>query len=127
MSNPMHTRLPPRNQCYKRLRSARFGDTVHCVHCGGEDVVKRGTTDKGAQRYWCKECETYFNDLTGTVFGQHRFGIEEMFYIIAKMSTEPISQLARDLDRDYEAVRSFVHQVEEDPNDLDLPTLCAID
>jgi len=35
-----------------------------------------------AQQYWCKHCETYFNDLTTTIFGQHRFGLEEMFYIV---------------------------------------------
>ncbi len=120
--------LPDADDCYERLRRARFGATVSCVYCGeSEPVIKKGTTCKGAQQYRCKECETYFNDLTGTVFGQRRFGIEEMFYIIAKMSTEPISQLARDLDRDYEAVRAFVHQVEEDNHELDLPTLCSLD
>ena len=50
--------LPSRERCFERLRLARFGETVTCVHCGSEDVVKRGTTGKDAQQYWCKECET---------------------------------------------------------------------
>ena len=67
--------LPPRERCFERLRLARFGETVTCVHCEGDDVVKRGTTGKDAQQYWCKGCETYFNDLTNTIFGQHRYGL----------------------------------------------------
>jgi len=65
----------------------RDGD-VTCVHCESEEVVKRSTTGKDAQQYWCKDCETYFNDLTNTMFGQHRFGLEEMFYIVKERRPE---------------------------------------
>jgi len=105
--------LPPRERCFERLRLARFGETVTCVHCDSEDVVKRGTTGKDAQQYWCKACETYFNDLTDTIFGQHRFELEEMFHITKEMRSEPTAQIARDLDRDYEAVLDFVHEVQD--------------
>jgi len=80
--------LPPRERCFERLRLARFGETVTCVHCSSDEVVKRGTTRKDAQQYWCKDCETYFNDLTDTIFGQHRFALEEMFYIVKEMRSE---------------------------------------
>lgn len=64
--------------CYERLRRARFGETVSCVYCGGSDpVIKKGTTGKGAQQYHCQACETYFNDLTGTIFANRKFPIEE--------------------------------------------------
>lgn len=53
--------LPPRKRCFERLRLARFGETVTCVHCESKAVVKRGTTGKDAQQWWCKHCETYFN------------------------------------------------------------------
>jgi transposase-like protein len=33
------------------------GETVTCVHCGSDEAVKRGTTGKDAQQYWCKACE----------------------------------------------------------------------
>ena len=40
-----------------------------------------------------------------------RFGLEEMFYIVKEMRSEPTAQIARDRDRDYEAVLNFVHKV----------------
>ena len=80
--------LPDPDECYKRLRRARFGATEMCVYCGeSEPVIKKGTTGKGAQqyRYRCKECETYFNDLTDPFFEHRKFPIEEMFYMIKEM------------------------------------------
>ena len=71
--------LPDPEDCYQRLRRARFGATVSCVYCDeSEPVIKKGTTGKGAQQYRCKECETYFNDLTGTIFEHRKFPIEEI-------------------------------------------------
>ena len=93
-------------------------------------VVKRGTTDKDAQQYWCKACEAYFNDLTHMLFGQHRFGLEEMFYIVKEMRSEPTAQIARDLDRVYEAVLNFVHKVQDvsgDIDEFDLYGVCKAD
>jgi len=37
---------------------------------------------------WCKDCETYFNDLTNTIFGQHRFELEEMSYMVKEMRSD---------------------------------------
>jgi transposase-like protein len=111
--------LPPGERCFERLHLAWFGETETCVHCESEAVVKRGTTGKDAQQYWCKECETYFNDLTDTIFGQHRFGLEKMFYIVTEMRSEQTAQIARDLNRDYEAVLDFVHEVEDVSGKID--------
>ena len=122
--------LPPRERCFERLRLARFGETVTCVHCESDAVVNRGTTGKDAQQYWCKHCETYFNDLTKTIFGQHRFGLEEMFYIVKEMRSERSAQIARDLDRDYEAVLNYVHKVQDvsgDIDEFDLYGVCEAD
>ena len=122
--------LPPRERCFSRLRLARFGETVTCVHCESDEVVKRGTTGKDAQQYWCKTCETYFNDLTDTIFGQHRFALEEMFYIVKEMRSEPTAQIARDLNRDYESVLNFVHKVQDvsgDIDEFDLYDVCEAD
>jgi transposase-like protein len=122
--------FPSRERCFDRLRLARFGETVTCVHCESESVVKRGTTHKDAQQYWCKDCETYFNDLTNTIFGQHRFGLEEMFYIVKEMRSEPTAQFAQDLDRDYEAVLNFVDKIQDisgDVNEFGLYGVCETD
>lgn len=77
-----------------------------------------------------KACETYFNDLTNTIFGQHRFGLEEMFYTVKEMRSEPTAQIARDLDRDYEAVLNFVHKVQDvsgEIDEFDLYGVCEAD
>lgn len=122
--------LPPHERCFERLRLAEPGETVTCVHCESDAVVKRGTTDKDAQQYWCKACETYLNDLTNTLFGQHRFGLEEMFYIVKEMRSEPTAQIARDLDRDYKAVLNSVHKVQDvsgEIDEFDLYNVCEAD
>ena len=113
-----------------RHRLAEPGETETCVHCESDAVVNRGTTGKDAQQYWCKSCGTYFNDLTKTIFGQHRFGLEEMFYIVKEMRSEPTAQIARDLDRDYEAILNFVHKVQDVSGDIDefeLSDVCEAD
>ena len=69
----------------ERHRLAEPGEAVTCVHCESDAVVDRGTTGKDVQQYWYKSCETYFNNLTKTIFGQHRFGFEEMFYIVKEI------------------------------------------
>jgi len=123
--------LPDPDECYERLRRARFGATVSCVYCGeSEPVIKKGTTGKGAQQYRCKDCETYFNDLTGTVFDNRKFPIEEMFYMIKEMRSVPTAQIASELERDYEAVLNFRHDLQElcgERDDLTLSDVCEAD
>lgn len=122
--------LPPREQCFERHRLAKTGETVTCVHCESDDVVNGGMTGKDAQQYWCKECETYFNDLTNTIFGQHRFALEEMFSIVKEKRSERSAQIARDLDRNYEAVLNFIHNVQDvsgDIDEFDLYDVCEAD
>lgn len=103
-----------REKYFEYFRQARFDGEMKCVHCQDLTIVKRGKTVKGAQQYWCKNCETYFNDLTGTVFAQRRLEIEEMTYIMVNMSDKPIAQIARDLDRDYDSILDFVHKFKQE-------------
>jgi hypothetical protein len=114
--------LPPREKC--------FGETVTCVHCESEDVVRPGTTGKNAQQYWCTECETYFHDLTNTSFDQNRFDLEEMFYIVKEIQSEPTAQIVRDRDWDYEAVLDFAYEVRDvsgEIDEFDLHGVCEAD
>ena len=122
--------LPNREDCYERLRRVRFGATVACVHCGSDEVIKKGTTGKDAQQHYCNDCETYFNDLTGTLFEHHKFPIEELFYMLKETRSVPTAQITRDLNRDYEAVLNFVHEVQDrcnDVADLTLSDVCEAD
>ena len=123
--------LPDPDDCYERLRRARFGATVSCVYCGErEPVIKKGTTGKGAQQYRCKECETYFNDLTDSFFEHRKFLIEEMFYMIKEIRSVSTAQIASDRERDYEAVLNFRHDLQElcgELNGLTLSDVCEAD
>ena len=53
-----------------------------------------------------------------------------MFYIVKEMGSEPTAQIARDLDRDYEAVLNFVHKVQDVSggiDEFDLYDVCEAD
>jgi len=53
-----------------------------------------------------------------------------MFYIVKEMRSEPTAQIARDLDRDYEAVLNYVHKVQDvsgDIDEFDLYDVCEAD
>lgn len=119
--------LPDPDDCYERLRRAEAGATVSCVYCGERDpVIKTGTTGKGAQQYRCKECETYFNDLTRTVFEHRKSPIKEMSYMIKEMRSVSTAQIASELNRDYEAVLNFRHDLQELCGELDELTLTNV-
>lgn len=110
---------------------APVGATVSYIYCGESDpVIKKGTTGKSAQQYRCKECGAYFNDLTGSFFEHRKFPIEEMFYMIKEMRSVPTAQIASELERDYEAVLNFRHDLQEvcgELDDLMLSDVCEAD
>lgn len=59
--------------CYQKVRELRWPEGVRCPFCGGEHLLKQGfdSTQKHRQRYQCKSCRRYFDDLTGTIFEGH--------------------------------------------------------
>jgi len=62
-------------KCYAMVRDLRWPDGVDCPHCQSKHVAKNGhdTTEVFRQRYACRGCGRWFDDLTGTVFaGHHR-------------------------------------------------------
>jgi Arc/MetJ-type ribon-helix-helix transcriptional regulator len=101
--------------CARRIRRVRFGSPreASCPHCESEDTVKRGTTSKDAQRFWCQSCETYFNDLTGTVFSSHQLSLRELFYITYHRDSRDAAEIARELERDYESILNFIHKLDD--------------
>lgn len=104
--------LPEKGDCLLILRRHRWPEEVVCPHCDGRDTIKKGTTGKGAKRYWCHECEQTFNDLTGTIFAEHRLTLPEMYYIIREMDHQKTAEIARQIDRSYQSVLEFVHEVQ---------------
>lgn len=104
--------LPEKEECLQVLRRHRWPDGVSCPHCNGSNTTKKGMTKKDTQRYRCQDCECVFNDLTGTIFGGHRFSLPEMFYMINSIGDMNSAHIARQLDRSYQSVLNFVHEVQ---------------
>src|SRR5438445_11555325 len=60
-------------KCYELIRQHRWPDGVRCSSCCGAAVIRHGRDDtqRYRQRYLCKDCDTRFDDLTGTVLAGH--------------------------------------------------------
>lgn len=104
--------LPQREDCLEYLRKIKWKGTVRCPYCCSSDVWSDGYTCKDARKYQCQRCHRYFNDLTDTLFDRHKFPVEEMFYILKEMETKSTNQISHELDRDYDSVLHFVHEVQ---------------
>jgi transposase-like protein len=105
--------LPDTEDCLQVLRRSRWPDGTRCPNCDSLHIIKKGTTGKGAQRYKCHTCDGKFNDLTGTLFANHRLSVPEMAHIIREMNTTEMTRIARQLDRSYKAVLEFAHEVRD--------------
>lgn len=59
--------------CFQKVRELRWPDGARCPFCRSADVIKNGhdTTQPHRQRYHCKKCDRYFDDLTQTIFEGH--------------------------------------------------------
>ena len=60
-------------KCYELIRQHRWPDGVRCPSCCGASVIRHGRDDtqRYRQRYRCKDCDTRFDDLTGTILAGH--------------------------------------------------------
>ena len=60
-------------KCFRTVRELRWTKGVRCAHCGSNKVVKHGyaQTQTERQRYHCRNCSRYFDDLTDTIFEGH--------------------------------------------------------
>ncbi|WP_434084190.1 DUF7351 domain-containing protein [Halorarius halobius] len=105
--------LPDTEDCLQALRRSRWPNGTRCPNCNSTDTIKKGTTNKDAQRYKCHACDRKFNDLTGTLFADHQLSIPEMVHIIRERNTTELTQIARQLDRSYKAVLEFAHEVRD--------------
>lgn len=121
--------LPDEEACFEYLREQQWSEEPICPSYYGTELLRKGTTSKGAQQYYCYGCERRFNALTETIFAEHRMSIAEMFYIIRKMKHESTAEISRSLDRTYKTVLEFVHEVQEavHDGDFELAGVCEAD
>src|SRR3954449_4651878 len=62
-------------KCYELVRQHRWPEGVRCPHCDSASVTRHGhdDTQRHRQRYRCKQFQSRFDDLTGTVLaGRHQ-------------------------------------------------------
>ena len=86
------------------IRKARFGEKyekLHCPYCGSSRVVRKGRMRNRPylQRYYCKNCGKWFNDLTGTIFSRRKISIRDvllMAYLLLKLGMS-IMAISREL------------------------------
>ncbi|MDR5655798.1 IS1 family transposase [Halodesulfurarchaeum sp. HSR-GB] len=104
--------LPAKRECLHEIRTTRWPETVRCPNCNGVDLIKKGRSRKGAQRYQCQDCERVFTDITGTFFAGRQLSIAELCYIVDRVGTATTTEIARPLDRTYKTVLNVVHDVQ---------------
>jgi transposase-like protein len=61
------TSLPDECWCSSLLRKVQWKDCVICPRCQSYNIKKDGHY-RSYQKYFCKQCERWFNDKTGTIF-----------------------------------------------------------
>jgi transposase-like protein len=85
-------------KCYELIRQHRWPDGVRCPSCCGASVIRHGhdDTQRHRQRYRCKDCDTRFDDLTGTVLAGHhqplRVWILCLYFMGLNLSNRQISR-----------------------------------
>ena len=103
-------------KCYETVRELRWPDGVRCAHCGCEQITKQGrdTTQTHRQKYYCKSCERYFDDLSGTVFAGHHQPLRNwvlcLYFMGLNLSNQ---QIARELDLNKDDVQRMTKQLRQ--------------
>lgn len=71
--------MPSENECIKTIQEIRWANGVECTDCGSKNIIKKGFW-KNRQKYECKDCGAYFNDLTGTIFADSNLPLRIWFF-----------------------------------------------
>ncbi len=75
--------LPDESWCTNLLRKIRWKDCccVTCPRCESYNIKKDGHY-RSYQKYFCKQCERWFNDKTGTIFHYSHTPLKKWFLAI---------------------------------------------
>jgi transposase-like protein len=103
-------------KCYALVRQQRWPDGVRCPGCGGATVIRHGRDDtqEHRQRYRCKECDTRFDDLTGTALAGHHQPLRVWVLCLRLMGLDLSNrQIARELDLGETDVQVMAEQLRQ--------------
>lgn len=97
--------MPSEEKCAEVLRELRWKGGVKCPRCTSAEVTKQGKWEEWYQRYKCKRCECYFNDLTGTIFEGSKIDLREFVYAAKRLlEKESMNQISKELGRCYRTI-----------------------
>ena len=84
-------------KCYEVVRQHRWPEGVRCPHCDSASVARHGhdDTQRHWQRYRCRQCQSRFDDLTGTVLAGRgvRVAGEQKVRLSGNRCTENLSHV----------------------------------
>lgn len=102
--------------CYRKVRELRWPEGVKCPSCDGEHIIKQGRdqTQKHRQKYQCKSCHHYFDDLTDTIFAGHHQPLFVWILCLYFMGLNLSNlQIAQELDLNVSDVQIMASQLRE--------------
>lgn len=102
--------------CYAILRKTRWPSGLKCVKCGRTEVVKNGkdNTNEHVQRYRCKSCKCYFDDLTDTIFSGSQQPLHHWITVLYLMNLNASAlQIMEELEISEDTARSMCDAIRE--------------
>ena len=81
---------------------------IHCINCNSLNITKRGHTADGRQRYECKDCGRVFND--NPIYRRLSEKEKRMIQLFRSHLNVPVSDIAKELGRNEETIRSVSHK-----------------
>jgi len=101
-------------ECYRMIREMRWETGIKCVHCGSPEVKKDGQTKESCQKYKCKNCARYFDDVTGTIFAGRHQSVKKWVICLYFMGLNLSNvQIARELDMCESDVQAMTTELRE--------------
>lgn len=93
-------KFPDEETARKHIENIRWGDNIHCPHCGvsGERISK--VKNEKPQPYRCKDCRKFFSVLTGTVFHSMKLSFRQCLYAIYLLTVSKKSVSSHQLSRE---------------------------
>lgn len=102
----------------KIIKKIRWKPNMYCVHCGCvEDIVQHSKLKYGLSRYFCRNCNRTFTDLSRTIFEKTKIPLWKWIYglILLFESTGCISaaELARNIRISYPTAWKMLRKLRE--------------
>lgn len=105
-------------KCYQTVRNLRWpNETISCTQCGSQHIIKYGyhNKDKDRQRYSCKNCNHFFDDLTNTIFEGHHQPLKSWILCLYFMSLNLSNrQISKELEINESDIQKMTTQLRED-------------